>query len=135
MLQCLKREPGFYRYLWGLTGPIALQNLITFTLGLMDTLMVSWLGNTQMAAVTTANVPVFLLISIVFGVQSGLSILVSQYWGKRDMEHISRAIGVAGVPRSFPAVAQVAAAHGVRGAGGGAVPVAGGDHGSAVQQP
>ena len=75
MLQCLKREPGFYRYLWGLTGPIALQNLITFTLGLMDTLMVSWLGNTQMAAVTTANVPVFLLISIVFGVQSGLSIL------------------------------------------------------------
>ena len=54
MLQCLKREPGFYRYLWGLTGPIALQNLITFTLGLMDTLMVSWLGNTQMAAVTTA---------------------------------------------------------------------------------
>ncbi len=71
MLQCLKREPGFYRYLWGLTGPIALQNLITFTLGLMDTLMVSWLGNTQMAAVTTANVPVFLLISIVFGVQSG----------------------------------------------------------------
>ncbi len=48
-----------------------------------------------MAAVTTANVPVFLLISIVFGVQSGLSILVSQYWGKRDMEHISRAIGVA----------------------------------------
>ena len=43
MLQCLKREPGFYRYLWGLTGPIALQNLITFTLGLMDTLMVSWL--------------------------------------------------------------------------------------------
>ena len=32
-----------------------------------------------MAAVTTANVPVFLLISIVFGVQSGLGILVSQY--------------------------------------------------------
>lgn len=95
MLQCLKREPGFYRYLWGLTGPIALQNLITFTLGLMDTLMVSWLGNTQMAAVTTANVPVFLLISIVFGVQSGVGILISQYWGKKDLPSISRAIGVA----------------------------------------
>ena len=95
MLQCLKREPGFYRYLWGLTGPIALQNLITFTLGLMDTLMVSWLGNTQMAAVTTANVPVFLLISIVFGVQSGLGILVSQYWGKGDQGAINRCSGVA----------------------------------------
>ena len=95
MLKYLKRGPGFYGYLWRLTGPIALQNLITFSLGLIDTLMVSWLGNTQMAAVTTANVPVFLLISIVFGVQSGLGILVSQYWGKKDMESISRAIGVA----------------------------------------
>ena len=95
MFRCLKRGPGFYVYLWRLTGPIALQNLITFSLGLIDTLMVSWLGNTQMAAVTTANVPVFLLISIVFGVQSGLGILVSQYWGKKDMESISRAIGVA----------------------------------------
>ena len=97
MLKYLKRGPGFYGYLWRLTGPIALQNLITFSLGLIDTLMVSWLGNTQMAAVTTANVPVFLLISIVFGVQSGLGILVSQYWGKKDMESISRAIGVAAI--------------------------------------
>ena len=88
-------RPGAEPLLWRLTGPIALQNLITFSLGLIDTLMVSWLGNTQMAAVTTANVPVFLLISIVFGVQSGLGILVSQYWGKKDMESISRAIGVA----------------------------------------
>ena len=102
MLKYLKRGPGFYGYLWRLTGPIALQNLITFSLGLIDTLMVSWLGNTQMAAVTTANVPVFLLISIVFGVQSGLSILVSQYWGKRDMEHISRAIGVAAMLGTGP---------------------------------
>lgn len=95
MLKSLRREPGFYRYLWRLTGPIALQNLITFSLGLIDTLMVSWLGNTEMAAVTTANVPVFLLISIVFGIQSGLGILASQYWGKRDTVSISRAIGVA----------------------------------------
>ena len=119
MLKYLKRGPGFYGYLWRLTGPIALQNLITFSLGLIDTLMVSWLGNTQMAAVTTANVPVFLLISIVFGVQSGLGILVSQYWGKKDMESISRG-GHAG--------------HGDHpGAGAGAVSVAGADHGPAVQ--
>lgn len=125
MLKALKRDRAFYGYLLRLTGPIALQNLITFSLGLIDTLMVSQLGNNEMAAVTAANVPVFLLISIVFGVQSGLSILVSQYWGKRDMEHISRAIGVAGHAGYRPD----------GGAGGGAVPVAGGDHGSAVQQP
>lgn len=95
MLQALRRDRGFYRYLARLTGPIALQNLITFSLGLIDTLMVSQLGNDEMAAVTSANVPVFLLISIVFGVQSGVGILISQYWGKKDLTNISRAIGVA----------------------------------------
>ena len=77
-----RRGPEFYRYLARLTAPIALQNLITFSLGLIDTFMVSQLGNLEMAAVTTANVPVFLLISIVFGIQSGVGILISQYWGK-----------------------------------------------------
>ena len=95
MLQALKRDKAFYRYLVSLTAPIALQNLITFSLGLIDTLMVSRLGNNEMAAVTAANVPVFLLISIVFGVQSGVGILMSQYWGKKDLTSISRVIGVA----------------------------------------
>ena len=95
MFQALKRDKAFYSYLVRLTAPIALQNLITFSLGLIDTLMVSQLGNNEMAAVTAANVPVFLLISIVFGVQSGVGILISQYWGKRDLKGISRAIGVA----------------------------------------
>lgn len=90
-----RRGPEFYRYLWRLSLPMILQNLITFSLGLIDTFMVSRLGNTQMAAVTTANVPVFLLISIVFGAQSGLGIIVSQYWGKKDLTNISRALGVA----------------------------------------
>ena len=95
MFKALKRDRAFYGYLLRLTGPIALQNLITFSLGLIDTLMVSQLGNDEMAAVTAANVPVFLLISIVFGVQSGVGILISQYWGKKDLPSISRAIGVA----------------------------------------
>ena len=66
------RNPGFYKRLWTLSLPVILQNLITFSLGLIDTFMVSQLGNKEMAAVTAANVPVFLLFSIVFGVQSGL---------------------------------------------------------------
>jgi len=95
MFRHLRREPGFYKRLWKLSLPIILQNLITFSLGLIDTFMVSQLGNEEMAAVSSANVPVFLLTSIVFGVQSGLGILVSQYWGKGDTKNINRALGVA----------------------------------------
>ena len=123
MFKALKRDRAFYGYLLRLTGPIALQNLITFSLGLIDTLMVSQLGNNEMAAVTAANVPVFLLISIVFGVQSGVGILISQYWGKGPAQHqpCHRRGGGAG-----------------RGSGAGhragAVPVAGADHGPDEQQ-
>ena len=95
MFNFLRREPGFYKRLFKLSLPMILQNLITFSLGLIDTFMVSRLGNAEMAAVTTANVPVFLLTSIVFGFQSGLGILVSQYWGKGDERSVSRALGVA----------------------------------------
>jgi len=91
----LSRSAGFYKRVWKLSLPMILQNLITFSLGLIDTFMVSQLGNAEMAAVSTANAPAFLLISVVFGVQSGLGVLVSQYWGKRDLRSISRAIGVA----------------------------------------
>ena len=94
-MNILKREPGFYKRLFCLSLPMVLQNLITFSLGLIDTFMVSQLGHEEMAAVTTANVPVFILISIIFGVQSGLGILISQYWGKGDVKSISRALGVA----------------------------------------
>ena len=97
MFNDLRREPGFYKRLWTLALPIILQNLITFSLGLIDTFMVSQLGNDEMAAVTTANVPVFLLISIVFGIQSGLGILISQYWGKGDLKNINRALGVSSI--------------------------------------
>ena len=97
MFTFLRREPGFYKRLFKLSLPMILQNLITFSLGLIDTFMVSQLGNEEMAAVTSANVPVFILTSTIFGVQSGLGILVSQYWGRGDTQRISRALGVASI--------------------------------------
>ena len=95
MLSSLRQEPGFYRRLWKLTLPIVLQNLITTSLGFADTFMVGLLGNAEMAAVTAANVPIFITQCMIFGFQSGMAVLVSQYWGKSDTDNISRCTGVA----------------------------------------
>ena len=95
MLKDLRRGPEFYRYLLRLVIPVTLQNLIAFSLGLIDTFMVSQLGNEEMAAVTAANVPAFFIQSIIYGLQSGVGILISQYWGKHYKRSISRALGVA----------------------------------------
>ena len=95
MFASLRREPGFYRRLWVLSLPIILQNLITTSLGFADTFMVGLLGNAEMAAVTAANVPIFIIQVMIFGFQSGMAVLVSQYWGRGDQENINRCMGVA----------------------------------------
>lgn len=95
MPDVLRRPAGFYRRLFLLALPLILQNLITTSLGFVDTFMVGLLGQAELSAVTAANSPVFLVQVIIFGFISGLTILVSQYWGKGDTEAINRCMGVA----------------------------------------
>lgn len=95
MFSYMKRGPGFYRQVASLAAPIVLQNLITSTLGMADTFMVGMLGETPMAAVTLANIPLFVVQLFIFGVQSGSSVLISQYWGRQDRQAINRVMGVA----------------------------------------
>ena len=95
MFYYLRREAGFYRRLVRLALPLVLQNLITTSLGFVDTFMVGLLGQDELSAVTAANTPVFLVQIIILGLISGLTVLVSQYWGKGDVEAINRCMGAA----------------------------------------
>ena len=95
MFAYMKQKPGFYRQVVTLAAPIVLQNMITSTLSMADTFMVGLLGEAPMAAVTLANIPLFVVQLFIFGVQSGASVLISQYWGKGDRASINRVMGVA----------------------------------------
>jgi putative MATE family efflux protein len=74
--------------------PIALQQLITASLNMIDVLMVGQLGETAVAALGLANQIFFLLILFLFGVTSGMSIFTAQYWGKRHVENIRKVLGI-----------------------------------------
>lgn len=95
MFHYLKRPPVFYKRLFLLALPLILQNLITTSLGFVDTFMVGLIGDSELSAVTAANAPIFLLQVIIFGMMSGLTVLVSQYWGRGDTDAINRTMGVA----------------------------------------
>lgn len=95
MFSVLRQKPSFYSRLWKLALPIILQNLITTSLGFVDTFMVGLLGNAELAAVAAANTPIFLVQVIIFGLMSGLTVLVCQYWGKGDAVAINRVMGIA----------------------------------------
>ena len=67
MLKLFRREPGFYGRLLALALPILFQNLITNSLGLVDTFMVGTMGQGPLAGVTLANIPVFVVQLMMFG--------------------------------------------------------------------
>jgi len=94
MFKLFQRENGFYRRLLALALPILFQNLITNSLGLVDTFMVGTMGQGPLAGVTLANIPVFVVQLMMFGIQSGSSVLISQYRGKGDMKAINRVMGI-----------------------------------------
>ena len=94
MVKLFRREPGFYARLLSLALPILFQNLITNSLGLVDTFMVGTMGQGPLAGVTLANIPVFVVQLMMFGIQSGSSVLISQYRGKGDLQSINRVMGI-----------------------------------------
>ena len=94
-LRDLKQEKGFYRDVLLLMLPMVFQNFITNFMSLADTFMVGALGETELAAVTMANTPFFIVQLLTFGIQSGACVLVAQYYGKGNKAAINRVLGIA----------------------------------------
>ena len=84
----------FYKTMLAIAIPVTLQNLISSSLNMIDIFMITKLGDANIAAVGQANQVFFLFAIILFGVSSGSSIFIAQFWGKRDRENIKRVIGI-----------------------------------------
>jgi putative efflux protein, MATE family len=61
---------------------------------MLDTIMVGQLGSSEIAAVGLGNQIFFMLNMILFGISSGGSIFVAQFWGKKDISGIRRTLGI-----------------------------------------
>ncbi|MBQ2743002.1 MAG: MATE family efflux transporter, partial [Oscillospiraceae bacterium] len=94
MIKTLRRPRGEYSALFALMIPIILQNLASSSLGLADTLMVGVLGQNELGGLNQANTIFFVIQLFTFGIQSGGSVLIGQYWGKRDIGAINRVMGM-----------------------------------------
>lgn len=88
-------DKEFYSTLVRLAIPIALQNLIGLGMNLIDTVMLGSLGEKQISASALANQPYFIFTLFIFGLCSGACVLTAQYWGKKDIETISRIVAFA----------------------------------------
>jgi putative efflux protein, MATE family len=85
---------SFYHALFVLVGPIALQNLITAAVSSADVIMLGYVGQTAIAAVSLAGQIQFVLTLFFTGMSSGLIMLTAQYWGRKDTAAIETLTGI-----------------------------------------
>ena len=92
------RDRNFYRVILSLAIPMTLQNVMQLLLNMMDTVMLGRLQDNSEALISAANFanqPFFVYSLFLFGMVSGMSVLIAQYWGKGDTDAINSIAGIA----------------------------------------
>lgn len=85
----------FYRNVFALVVPMALQNLINVAVTSADVMMLGQTGETVLSASSLAGQVQFIMTLFFFGLTSGAAILTAQYWGKGDTRTIEKVMGIA----------------------------------------
>ena len=85
---------AFVGTLLAIAVPIALQNMISFGVAVMDSVMLGSFGDVAIAAANLGGQPFSILMSFGFGLSSGGSVLIAQYWGKGDIGRIRKVMRI-----------------------------------------
>ena len=110
MTEALKKwiaPKDFYKKVFLISVPLALQQLLNSAMGIADSMMVSWIG--QVTAVGTAAQIENLMMTVGFGVASGAGIFMSQFFGKNDLKSEKKAFGLGVILSLINALVWVAA--------------------------
>lgn len=84
------KNKDFYKTIAAITIPIALQNIISYGVNLMDTVMLGRLGEVALSATSLANQVFFMFTLLIFGIGGGAVVLCSQYWGNKNIKSIQK---------------------------------------------
>ena len=79
-----KEALQFYKQVFILSIPIALQSLITIGVNMLDTMMVGQLGDNALSATSLANSFISVFQILCMGLGMGASVLVSRYRGMKN---------------------------------------------------
>ncbi len=93
-LKSMFTDRTFWRSTLLLALPIALQNLLSSSLSIIDNVMIGQLGDIAVGAVGEAAQVAFLINIFLFGVTAGGAVFAAQYWGRGDTAGIRRTYGL-----------------------------------------
>lgn len=85
----------FLKHVGALIVPIALQNLINVGISSVDVIMLGKVGENALSGASLGSQVNFIMSLLLFGLMSGASVLIAQYWGKKDIKAIEKVFGMA----------------------------------------
>lgn len=86
--------PDFMSRVFRTAFPIAMQFLVASAVNLVDVVMIGRLGDDAVAAAGGGNQIYMLLALVLFGINSGGSVFLSQFWGTKDVRNVRRTMGM-----------------------------------------
>ncbi len=89
------KDSAFYKAFFTMTLTMALQNLIVFGVNLADSVMMGAYSETALSGVGICNNIQFFLNMVASGISSGMTVIASQYWGKKETKPIFKVSAVA----------------------------------------
>ncbi|MBD5444698.1 MAG: MATE family efflux transporter [Lachnospiraceae bacterium] len=92
--QNIKNDP-FYSHIFKLVVPIVLQNLLSAAVSSADVVMLNYVGQSAISAVSLASQYAGVLFMVFYGLGTGVTILCAQYYGKGDLRAIQVLEGIA----------------------------------------
>lgn len=88
-------KDDFYRQMFRLTIPIIIQNLLSAAVNSADVIMLNYVGQSSISAVSLAANYSSILFMVYYGLGTGASLLCSQYSGKNNLQAIHAVEGIA----------------------------------------
>ena len=94
MVKTVKKD-DFYRQMFKLAIPIIIQNLLSAAVNSSDVIMLNYVGQSAISAVSLAANYSNILFMVYYGLGTGASLLCAQYFGKKNMQAIHAVEGIA----------------------------------------
>lgn len=85
----------FYSQIFRLVIPIVIQNLLSAAVSSADVVMLNYVGQSSISAVSLASQYANVLFMVFYGLGTGATMLCAQYYGKGDMKAIQVVEGIA----------------------------------------
>lgn len=95
MIPPIQKTPTFYRQITKLVIPIVIQNLLSAAVNSADVIMLNYVGQSSISAVSLASQYASILFMVYYGLGTGATMLCAQYFGKGDLRAIQVVEGIA----------------------------------------